>query len=37
MTWLRQENGMEIFSGFGDDPVVIEQVLGRVQGFLAED
>jgi tRNA dimethylallyltransferase len=35
MTWFRQEKDMQIFPGFGDDPAVIEQVLERVQEFLA--
>ena len=35
MTWFRQDRGIEVFSGFGDDPVVIEKVLERVREFLA--
>ena len=34
MTWFRQDKGMEIFTGFGDDPAVIEEVLERVGRFL---
>jgi tRNA dimethylallyltransferase len=34
MTWFRQEKGMEIVPGFGDDPAVVERVLERVRGFL---
>ncbi len=36
MTWFRQDKGMEIFPGFGDDPVVIEKVCERVGRFLTE-
>jgi tRNA dimethylallyltransferase len=35
MTWFRQDRGMEFLPGFGDDPAVVEQVLERVQRFLA--
>lgn len=31
MTWFRQDHGIEVFSGFGDDPAVIEKVLERVR------
>jgi len=34
MTWFRQDKGMEIFCGFGDDSAVIERVLERVREFL---
>ena len=34
MTWFRQEPGIELFHGFGDDPEVIEQVAARVEQFL---
>jgi tRNA dimethylallyltransferase len=34
MTWFRQDKGIEIVSGFGDDPAVIERVAARVQKFL---
>jgi tRNA dimethylallyltransferase len=34
MTWFRQERGIEIVAGFGDDDRVIERVLGRVREFL---
>jgi tRNA dimethylallyltransferase len=36
MTWFRQEPGIEIFSGFGDDPAVIDRALARVRTFLDE-
>jgi tRNA dimethylallyltransferase len=36
MTWFRQDAGMEIFPGFGDDPAVVEQVIERVSRFLRE-
>ncbi|MGD1071338.1 MAG: tRNA (adenosine(37)-N6)-dimethylallyltransferase MiaA [Bryobacteraceae bacterium] len=35
MTWFRQEPGIEIFRGFGDDPEVAAQVLERIASFLA--
>jgi tRNA dimethylallyltransferase len=35
MTWFRQDRGMEIFAGFGDDPAIIGRVLERVRVFLA--
>ncbi len=35
VTWFRQDPGIEVFSGFGDDLVVIEKVLERVRGFVA--
>jgi tRNA dimethylallyltransferase len=34
MTWFRQEPGMEVVLGFGDDPVVVEKVRGRVREFV---
>ena len=34
MTWFRQEPGLEIFRGFGDDPEVAERVEDRVREFL---
>ena len=34
MTWFRQEPGIEIFRGFGDDPAVVQAVERRVAGFL---
>jgi tRNA dimethylallyltransferase len=37
MTWFRQDRGIEVFSGFGDDPAVIEKVRDRVRGFLVEE
>jgi len=36
MTWFRQDKGMEIFRGFGNDPALIEEVLDRVEKFLTE-
>ena len=35
MTWFRQEPGLEIFPGFGDDPAVAGKVRARVLGWLA--
>lgn len=35
MTWFRREPGIEIVTGFGDDPVVRETVSQRVEDFLA--
>jgi tRNA dimethylallyltransferase len=34
MTWFRQDPGIEIFPGFGDDPAVAEKVRERVRAFL---
>jgi tRNA dimethylallyltransferase len=34
MTWFRQDRGIEIFRGFGDDPEVIARVSARVRAFL---
>jgi tRNA dimethylallyltransferase len=34
MTWFRQEPGIQILSGFGDDPAVFEQARERVRAFL---
>jgi tRNA dimethylallyltransferase len=34
MTWFRQERGIEIISGFGDDAAVIAQARDRVSEFL---
>jgi tRNA dimethylallyltransferase len=34
MTWFRQETGIEIFQGFGDDPAIIDKVLARIRTFL---
>ena len=36
MTWFRQEAGLEIVSGFGDDPAVAEAVEERVRKWLRE-
>jgi tRNA dimethylallyltransferase len=35
MTWFRQEPGIEICAGFGDDPAVAAKVRERVLGWLA--
>jgi len=37
MTWFRQEPGLELVSGFGDDPDVIDKVQARVGEFLKAD
>jgi tRNA dimethylallyltransferase len=37
MTWFRQEAGLEMVSGFGDDPAVIAKVSARVGDFLETD
>jgi tRNA dimethylallyltransferase len=37
MTWFRQEAGLEVVSGFGDDPAVIAKVEARVGDFLETD
>ncbi|HVW83874.1 MAG TPA: tRNA (adenosine(37)-N6)-dimethylallyltransferase MiaA [Bryobacteraceae bacterium] len=34
MTWFRQESGLEVLRGFGDDPDVVEKALARVGSFL---
>lgn len=34
MTWFRREPGLQTIEGFGDDPAVIETVLGMVQEWL---
>jgi tRNA dimethylallyltransferase len=34
MTWFRQEPGLEVISGFGDDPAVAETVEKRVRNWL---
>ena len=34
MTWFRREPGLEIFKGFGDDPVTQPAVLERVRRFV---
>jgi tRNA dimethylallyltransferase len=34
MTWFRQEPGLEVFPGFGDDPEVIARVEERVAWFI---
>jgi tRNA dimethylallyltransferase len=35
MTWFRQEPGIEIFPGFGDDPAVAAQIHERVLRWLS--
>jgi tRNA dimethylallyltransferase len=35
MTWFRQEPGLEIVPGFGDDEEVVAQVMARVEKFLS--
>jgi len=37
MTWFRQEPGIEIFHGFGDDPEVAARVEERVRRFVQGD
>jgi tRNA dimethylallyltransferase len=34
MTWFRQERGIEVFAGFGDDAEVVEKIVERARGFL---
>lgn len=34
MTWFRQERGIEIFAGFGDDPAIATKVEEHVQSFV---
>lgn len=34
MTWFRQEPGIEIVAGFGNDPAVVESVRARVREFV---
>ena len=34
MTWFRQEQQMEWFTGFGDDPVTQQAVINRASSFL---
>jgi tRNA dimethylallyltransferase len=36
MTWFRQDRGIEVFPGFGDDPAVIKEVIERVREFLGQ-
>ena len=35
MTWFRQEPGIEILRGFGDDPEVAAAAEARVEAFLS--
>jgi tRNA dimethylallyltransferase len=37
MTWFRQEPGLEIFRGFGDDPGIAAKVEERVHEFLQSE
>jgi tRNA dimethylallyltransferase len=37
MTWFRQEPGLEVFTGFGDEPATAAKVEARVQKFLSRD
>jgi tRNA dimethylallyltransferase len=37
MTWFRQERGLEVVRGFGDEDQVVEQVTARVAEFLAHN
>ncbi len=37
MTWFRQEPGLEVFAGFGDEPATAAKVEARVQAFLSEN
>jgi tRNA dimethylallyltransferase len=35
MTWFRQEPGIEILRGFGDDPAIAAAAETRVEAFLS--
>jgi hypothetical protein len=35
MTWFRQEPGLEVFSGFGDEPATVAKVEARIRAFLS--
>jgi tRNA dimethylallyltransferase len=37
MTWFRQEPGLEVVRGFGDQPDVVRQVTARVEEFLSHN
>jgi len=37
MTWFRQEPGLEVVRGFGDDPEVMEKVIARVEEFVTHN
>jgi tRNA dimethylallyltransferase len=37
MTWFRQEPGLEVVRGFGDDDEVVGRVMARVDEFLAHN
>ncbi len=37
MTWFRQEPGLEVVRGFGDDPEVVEKVIARVEEFVTHN
>ncbi len=34
MTWFRQDPGLEVVVGFGDDPAVISKVENRIADFI---
>jgi tRNA dimethylallyltransferase len=36
MTWFRQEPGLEVIRGFGEDEAVVDQAVGLVTGFLRQ-
>jgi tRNA dimethylallyltransferase len=37
MTWFRQERGIEVFAGFGDETEIVEKVKERVRVFHAPE
>jgi tRNA dimethylallyltransferase len=37
MTWFRQEPGLEVVRGFGDEDEAVERVMARVEEFLGGD
>src|SRR6185312_335373 len=37
MTWFRQEPGLEVVRGFGDEAGVVDVAMGRVKEFLEHD
>ncbi len=37
MTWFRQEPGLEVVRGFGNDELVVERAMARVGEFLSHD
>jgi len=34
MTWFRQEPGLEVVRGFGDEDEVVARVMARVEEFV---